>query len=102
MERVTGIGPVTTAWEAVVLPLNYTRILLIILFLFAVGYRFDIQCVKVDAFYKVARLKTRIVKHYKVPKVYVCGNGRWNIHLFANLLHYSYELVQIGYMFVFE
>ena len=25
MERVTGIGPVTTAWEAVVLPLNYTR-----------------------------------------------------------------------------
>ena len=28
MERVTGIGPVTTAWEAVVLPLNYTRIFL--------------------------------------------------------------------------
>ena len=27
MERVTGIEPVTTAWEAVVLPLNYTRIL---------------------------------------------------------------------------
>lgn len=26
MERVTGIGPVTTAWEAVVLPLNYTRV----------------------------------------------------------------------------
>ena len=25
MERVTGIEPVTTAWEAVVLPLNYTR-----------------------------------------------------------------------------
>ena len=26
MERVTGIEPVTTAWEAVVLPLNYTRV----------------------------------------------------------------------------
>lgn|GEM_PF-5045924 len=26
MERVTGIGPVSTTWEAVVLPLNYTRL----------------------------------------------------------------------------
>ena len=25
LERVTGIGPVSTTWEAVVLPLNYTR-----------------------------------------------------------------------------
>ena len=24
MEQVTGIGPALTAWEAVVLPLNYT------------------------------------------------------------------------------
>jgi hypothetical protein len=27
MERVMGIEPTTTAWKAVVLPLNYTRIL---------------------------------------------------------------------------
>lgn len=26
LKRVTGIEPVTTAWKAVVLPLNYTRI----------------------------------------------------------------------------
>jgi hypothetical protein len=26
MERVMGIEPTTTAWKAVVLPLNYTRI----------------------------------------------------------------------------
>ena len=26
LERMTGIGPATTAWEAVVLPLNYIRI----------------------------------------------------------------------------
>ncbi|CAL7000200.1 protein of unknown function [Lactiplantibacillus plantarum] len=26
-KRVTGIGPATTAWKAVVLPLNYTRIM---------------------------------------------------------------------------
>lgn len=25
-KRVTGIGPATTAWKAVVLPLNYTRV----------------------------------------------------------------------------
>ena len=25
LERVTGIGPVSTTWEAVILPLNYTR-----------------------------------------------------------------------------
>jgi hypothetical protein len=25
MERVTGIEPASTAWEAVVLPMNYTR-----------------------------------------------------------------------------
>ena len=27
MERVTGIEPASVAWEAAVLPLNYTRIL---------------------------------------------------------------------------
>jgi hypothetical protein len=27
MERVMGIEPTTTAWKAVVLPLNYTRII---------------------------------------------------------------------------
>jgi hypothetical protein len=27
MERVMGIEPTTTAWKAVVLPLNYTRML---------------------------------------------------------------------------
>ncbi len=32
MERVTGIGPVTNAWEALVLPLNYTRKTLLILY----------------------------------------------------------------------
>jgi hypothetical protein len=26
-ERVTGIEPASTAWEAVVLPMNYTRVL---------------------------------------------------------------------------
>ena len=26
IKRVTGIGPATTAWKAVVLPLNYTRV----------------------------------------------------------------------------
>ena len=26
MERVTGIGPAYSAWEADVLPLNYTRV----------------------------------------------------------------------------
>ena len=28
MERVMGIEPTTTAWKAVVLPLNYTRIII--------------------------------------------------------------------------
>ncbi len=30
MERVMGIEPTTTAWKAVVLPLNYTRVYLIL------------------------------------------------------------------------
>jgi hypothetical protein len=28
MERVMGIEPTTTAWKAVVLPLNYTRVII--------------------------------------------------------------------------
>jgi hypothetical protein len=33
MERVKGIEPSTTAWKAVVLPLNYTRVLIYYLIL---------------------------------------------------------------------
>ncbi len=32
LERVMGIEPTTTAWKAVVLPLNYTRKYIVILF----------------------------------------------------------------------
>ena len=44
MERVKGIEPSCSAWEADVLPLNYTRTSTIIIFNSQVNYKIILAC----------------------------------------------------------
>ncbi|KKT95866.1 MAG: hypothetical protein UW96_C0003G0001, partial [Candidatus Collierbacteria bacterium GW2011_GWA1_45_15] len=44
MERVKGIGPSSSPWEGDILPVNYTRDVVILIYSWNYLYRFPITC----------------------------------------------------------
>ena len=87
MERMTGIEPAPTAWEAVVLPLNYIRILFSQLVYFTTPLHF---CLMFERLFLFPHVKQTPFMTAPDPDEFICVTACFQAPLFAVSITFRY------------